>query len=46
MVTNGSFMDRKVGLEIDVAPEMRGNMKVPVSIDGIKAVIEIHKLAL
>jgi hypothetical protein len=43
-VREGSFVDRQVRLEIDVTPAMRG--KVPVWIDGIRAVIEIHKLAL
>jgi hypothetical protein len=46
MVTEGSFVSRKVRLEIDVTPQMRGGLKVPISIDGIKAVIELHKLAL
>jgi hypothetical protein len=46
MVTEGSFVSRKVRLEIDVTPQMRGGLKMPVSIDGVKAVIELHKLAL
>jgi hypothetical protein len=46
MVTEGSFVSRKVRVEIDVTPQMRGGLKVPVSIDGIRAVIEIFKLAL
>jgi hypothetical protein len=45
-VTDGSFQNRKVRLEADVTPEMRGTFKVPVSIDGIKATIEVFKLAL
>jgi hypothetical protein len=45
-VTAGSFQNRKVRLEADVTPEMRGTLKVPVSIDGIKATIEVFKLAL
>jgi hypothetical protein len=46
MVTEGSFVSREVRLEIDVTPPMRGGLKVPISIDGVKAVIELHKLAL
>jgi hypothetical protein len=45
-VREGSFVSRHVRLEIDVTPQMRGGLKVPISIDGVKAVIELHKLAL
>jgi hypothetical protein len=45
-VIEGNFLDRRVCLEIDIPPTMRGNIRVPVSIDGIRAVIELHKLAL
>lgn len=45
-VLNGPFLDRLVRLEIDVPSAMNAKNKVPVSIDGVRAVIEIHKLAL
>jgi hypothetical protein len=45
-VLEGSFIDQKVRLEVDIRPEMKGNYKVPVDINGIKATIEIFKLAL
>jgi hypothetical protein len=45
-VIDGAFIDQKVRLEIDVTPEMRGNYKVLVDINGLKAKIELHKLAL
>jgi hypothetical protein len=46
VVRERGFVSREVRLEIDVTPQMRGGLKVPISIDGIKAVIELHKLAL
>jgi hypothetical protein len=46
LVRDGSFVSRKVRLETDVTPQMRGGLKVPNSIDGVRAVIELHKLAL
>jgi hypothetical protein len=45
-VLDGHFIDQKVRLEADVTPEMRGNYRVRVDINGLKAVIELHKLAL
>jgi hypothetical protein len=46
MVIEGPWIDHKVTLEIDVTPEMKGSAKVPVSINGVKAKIELHKLSL
>jgi hypothetical protein len=45
-VLEGNFIDKKVRLEIDIRPEMNGNYSVPVDINGIKAKIELFKLAL
>jgi hypothetical protein len=45
-VLEGNFIDKNVRLEIDILPEMRGNYRVPVDINGMKAKIEIYKLAL
>jgi hypothetical protein len=45
-VLEGSFMDRKVRLEVDVPPDLNGRTRVAVDINGIKAKIEIFKLAL
>jgi transcription antitermination factor NusG len=45
-VIEGNFMDRNVRLEEAILPEMHGNHKVAVDLNGIKAVIEIYKLAL
>jgi hypothetical protein len=45
-VMEGSFIDKTVRLEIDVPPHMNGRTRVPVDINGIKAKIEIFKLAL
>lgn len=45
-VIEGNFIDQKVRLEADILPEMKGNYKVPVDINGIKAKIAIFKLAL
>ena len=45
-VIEGNFIDRKVRLEMDVTPDMNGRTRVPVDINGIKAKIEIFKLAL
>ena len=42
----GSFIDKTVRLEIDVPPDMNGRIRVPVDINGIKAKIELFKLAL
>jgi transcription antitermination factor NusG len=45
-VLEGSFADKRVRLEMDITPEMKGNYKVAVDMGGIKAKIEIYKLAL
>jgi transcription antitermination factor NusG len=45
-VIEGTFIDQKVRLEEDLFPDMRGNHKVKVDINGIKGVIEVYKLAL
>jgi transcription antitermination factor NusG len=45
-VLDGPFLDKQVRLEIDVPSGMNGKLKVPVDINGIKATIELFKLAL
>ena len=45
-VLEGNFIDTKVRLEMDVTPDMPGGTKVKVDINGMKAVIELYKLAL
>ena len=45
-VIEGNFIDRKVRLEMDVTPDMNARTRVPVDINGIKAKIEIFRLAL
>ena len=45
-VIEGTFIDKKVRLETDILPHMRGNYKVPISIDNRKGTIELFKLAL
>jgi hypothetical protein len=45
-VIEGTFIDKKVKLEENILPEMRGNRKIKVDIDGIKGTIEIYKLGL
>jgi hypothetical protein len=45
-VIEGSFIDRTVRLEIDVPPDMNARTRVPVDMNGIKAKIELFKLAL
>lgn len=45
-VIEGNFIDKKVRLEMNVTPEMNGNTKIKVDLDGIKASIELFKLAL
>lgn len=45
-VIEGTFIDKKVKLEIDVLPEMKGSTKIKIDINGVKAVIELYKLAL
>jgi hypothetical protein len=46
LVTDGPFLDKQVRLEIDVPSNMNARIKVPVDINGIKATIELFKLAL
>jgi hypothetical protein len=45
-VISGTFIDKRVRLDIDVMPDMPGNKKVAVDINGWKASIELWKLAL
>jgi hypothetical protein len=45
-VIEGNFIDTKVRLEMDVTPDMPERTKVKVDINGVKAVIELFKLAL
>jgi hypothetical protein len=45
-VIEGNFIDKRVRLEMAVTPEMNGRTKVRVDIDGIRATIELYKLAL
>jgi transcription antitermination factor NusG len=45
-VIEGNFIDTKVRLEMDVTPDMSGRTKVKVDINGLKATIELFKLAL
>jgi hypothetical protein len=40
------FLDKTARLEMDVTPEMRSNTKVTLDINGLKYLIELHKLAL
>jgi hypothetical protein len=45
-VIEGTFIDQKVRLEEDVFPHMRGNYRVKVDLNGLKATVEVYKLAL
>jgi hypothetical protein len=45
-VLHGIMATRRVRLEEDILPEWRGNHRVKVDMNGVKGVIEIHKLAL
>jgi hypothetical protein len=45
-VLEGVLIDRKVRLEIGVPPDMNARTRVPVDINGIKAKIELFRLAL
>jgi hypothetical protein len=45
-VLHGVLATKKVRLEDDVTPQMRGSHRVRVDMDGVKGTIEIHKLAL
>jgi transcription antitermination factor NusG len=45
-VIEGTFIDMKVRLDEDVFPDMHGNHKVKVDLNGLKATVELFKLAL
>lgn len=45
-VLDGIFMDKRVRLDTDITPDMPGNRKVTIDINGMKGSIEIWKLAL
>jgi len=45
-VLEGNFIDQKVRLETDITPDMVGRTKVKVDINGLRATIELFKLAL
>jgi hypothetical protein len=45
-VLHGVMATRKVRLEQNVTPDMPGSQRVKIDMDGVKATIEIHKLAL
>jgi hypothetical protein len=45
-IINGDFSDRKVELLANIPSDMSGAKKVPISIGGWRATIEVFKLAL
>jgi hypothetical protein len=45
-ILNGVMADKTARLEMDVLPEMRGNVKISIDINGVKCLIELHNLAL
>ena len=45
-VVEGTFIDKRVRLEIDVTPDLPGNSKIPININGFKGSIDLWKLAL
>jgi transcription antitermination factor NusG len=45
-IIDGAMAEQKAKLEVDVTPDMAGRTKVRVDINGVKAVIELFKLAL
>jgi hypothetical protein len=45
-VTEGTFQDKRVRLEMDILPQMPGNTRVSININGFKASIELWKLSL
>jgi hypothetical protein len=45
-VTEGTFLDKKVRLEMDIPSDMPGNRKVLIDINGLKGSIELWKLSL
>jgi hypothetical protein len=46
IVLDGIMHDRKVRLEQDIPPDMKGTRKVCIDISGVKGQIEVSKLAL
>jgi hypothetical protein len=45
-VMEGTFIDKKVRLDMNVEPDMPGTKKVAIDINGFKGSIELWKLAL
>jgi hypothetical protein len=45
-ILDGIMFDKAARLEMDVTPEMYGNQKVVIDINGVKCKIELFKLAL
>lgn len=45
-VIEGTFIDKRVKLDMDITPDMPGNKKVLVDINGFKGSIELWKLSL
>jgi hypothetical protein len=45
-ILTGDFSDRRAELLTDISGDVPGNVRVPISIGGWKASIEVHKLAL
>jgi hypothetical protein len=45
-VVEGTFHDKKVRLEMDVAPHLDGNSKVMININGLRGSIDLWKLQL
>ena len=45
-VLEGNFIDKKVRLDTNITPDMSGNKKVAIDINGWKGSIELWKLAL
>jgi hypothetical protein len=45
-IISGDFSDRKVELLADIPSDMPGSKKIPISINGWRANIEVFKLAL
>ncbi len=45
-VIEGIMADRKVRLEEDVFPDWRGNHRVKIDVNGLKATVELFNLAL
>ena len=45
-VVEGNFIDKRVKLDMDVTPDMPGNKKVMIDINGWKGSVELWKLAL